>query len=521
MNMNKLKKYIYISCLFLLYTGCTSEFVDLENPTLLSPDVIYSNIVGIESSLPGIYRQGREFCTWESGSTYKNTMDDITKAGIRMSDDQNYYNVYSLTSFDAQNTFIRQLWDCLYLGLHKCNLALSSIDQLDIPNSETEIRANAARGVLFYFRAYFHLQLVQRWDNIVLADHLFDDPNEIIKLATKEQVYNLIISDLERAIPLLPEASSITSDRGHVTKGVARLVLTKACMDVENWIRAASAADSVIYDGAYKLVELDEVFSCQHRDNNEFIFSWQIKKGESQTSMPVRFLPLYDRVRGLQRSFKYGGRPYDRMIPTEYYFNLFDNTDKRLEAWHVLYYIYDTIGVGSSNTEVPPEGIQEGDTVTDENNINPEQPGNEYINPTTKKWMEDGTFGRTLSDAYGFGNILQYRLAEAYLIAGEAYFHLGQNQTAADRLNVLRERAGVQPFTSGEINIQTILDEHAREMGQEGNRYEMLKRLGVLMQQVKLGNPTVGDVMQEFHMRWPIPYGFQKMTKVPQNDGYY
>jgi starch-binding outer membrane protein, SusD/RagB family len=319
----------------------------------------------------------------------------------------------------------------------------------------------------------------------------------------------------------LPEASSITTDRGHVTKGVARLVLAKACMDVENWTRAASAADSVISDPAYHLVALDEVFNCKHRDNAEFIFSWQIKQGESQTSMAVRFLPMYDRVRGVKRDFRYGGRPYDRMIPTEYYFSLFEKADKRLEAWHVLYYTFDTIGVGSNNTEVPPEGIQIGDTVTDENNVNPEQPGNEYICPTTKKWMEDGTFGRTLSDAYGFGNILQYRLAESYLLAGEAYFHLGQNQTAADRLNVLRDRAGVSPFTAGEINIQTILDEHAREMGQEGNRYEMLKRLGVLIPQVKLGNPTVGDIIQDFHLRWPIPYGFQKLTKVPQNEGYY
>jgi starch-binding outer membrane protein, SusD/RagB family len=193
--------------------------------------------------------------------------------------------------------------------------------------------------------------------------------------------------------------------------------------------------------------------------------------------------------------------------------------DKRLDAWHILYYTFDTIGV--AGTEVPPPGIQKGDTVTDENNVNPEQPGNEYICPTTNKWIEDGTFGRTLSDAYGFGNILQYRLAEAYLLAGEAYFHLGQNQNAADRINVLRDRAGVSQLSAGDINIQALLDEHAREMGQEGNRYEMLKRLGVLMQQVKLGNPEVGDVMQEFHTRWPIPYGFQKLTKVPQNDGYY
>ena len=290
-------------------------------------------------------------------------------------------------------------------------------------------------------------------------------------------------------------------------------------MDVENWTLAASEADSVINDGAYRLVGLDTVFNCHFRDNAEWIFSWQITKGESQTSMPVRFLPLYDRIRGVARSFKYGGRPYDRMVPSDYYWTLFDKGDKRLDAWHVLYYTFDTL---DTQTEQIPAGYSIGDTVTDAALAvdNPEQPGNEYNIPTTKKWFEDGYFTRTLSDAYGFGNILQYRLAEAYLLAGEAYFHMGQNQTAADRLNVLRARAGVPAFTAGDINIQTILDEHAREMGQEGNRYEMLKRLGLLIQQVKLGNPTVGDIMQDFQVRWPIPYGFQHLTGVKQNDGY-
>lgn len=529
--MNHYIKFIFFSSLVLLFAGCAEDIVDIEDPTSLDPSVIYSNIDGIESSLPGIYAQGRAFCTWESGSEYKNGTDDLTRAGIRLADDvsPNYYSTYTLTSFDAQNTFIRQLWETYYLGLHKCNLALSSLDKLQITNSDVQTRADAASGVLYFFRAYFHLQLIQRWDNIVLADHLFNDPSEEIKLASKEAVYALIISDLETAISLLPEASTITTDKGHVTKGVARLVLAKAAMDIEDWSKASAVADSVIADPAYHLVGIDEVFRPDNRDNAEFIFSWQIVKGESQTSMPVRYLPMYDRVRGVKRSFKYGGRPYNRFAPTEYYWTLFDPSDKRLEAWHVRYYTYDTIGVGSGNTEIPPDYVKIGDTVKladfdyvnpDGTSCAPEQPGNEYIVPSTKKWFEDDTYGRAQTDAYGWANILQYRLAEAYLLAGEAYFHLGQNQTAADRLNVLRNRAGVSPYTANDINIQTILDEHAREMGMEGNRYEMLKRLGLLLTQIKLGNPTVGDIMQDYHVRWPIPYGFQKLTKVPQNSGY-
>jgi hypothetical protein len=421
--VNTLKKYICISCLFLFYTGCTKEFVDLKNPTIASPDVIYSTLDGIESSLPGIYAQGRAYCTWERGSEYKNGPDDLCRAGIRLADegaagDYFYYQAYSLTSFDAENTFVRAIWETYYLGLHKCNLALESLDNISIANPDEESRKNNASGVLYFFRAYFHLQLVQRFDNIVLADHVFNDPMEVIKLATKDEVYNLIVSDLEKAISLLPDEWTITGDKGHVTRGVARLVLAKACLDIGNWERAASAADSVIFNngGAYRLVGLDTVFNCHFRDNAEFIFSWQINRPTSQTSMPVRFLPLYDRVRGVTRSFRYGGRPYDRLIPTDYYFSLFEKTDLRYQKWHILAYTYDTVGVGADNTEVPPPYVHKGDTVKEEDfsygdgSYYPEQPGNEYINPTTNKWNEDGFFGRDIGEAYGGGNILQKRI---------------------------------------------------------------------------------------------------------------
>ena len=43
-------------------------------------------------------------------------------------------------------------------------------------------------GEAYYFRAYFHISLIHRWDNIVLADHVFDDPAEKGSLAERSEV---------------------------------------------------------------------------------------------------------------------------------------------------------------------------------------------------------------------------------------------------------------------------------------------------------------------------------------------
>lgn len=110
--------------------------------------------------------------------------------------------------------------------------------------------------------------------------------------------------------------------------------------------------------------------------------------------------------------------------------------------------------------------------------------------------------------------------SEAYIIAAEAYMRMGDNATGVSYLNVLRDRAGVRDFAAGELNQDLILDEQARELGHEGVRWEMLKRLGILYNRVQTYSPTVGANMQPFHVRWPIPKAFVDLTKVPQNQGY-
>jgi hypothetical protein len=518
--MKNLKSYLYIACLIFIFTGCTKKYVDLEAPDKLSPDVIYSTLDGIEGSLTGIFSQARLYCTWEEGCEYKFTSTDIATVGTNMVDNANANKVYTFTSFDSQNSFIKTVWEAYYSGLHKCNLTLSSLDNLAInENVASDVaRRDAVIGVVYFFRAYFHLQLVQRWDNIVLADHLFSNPKEVIKLASKEDVYNLITDDLLKAIPLLPEASSYMNERGHITKGVARMLLSKAYMDINEWAKAAEMADAVTKDPAYELVPLDQVFSVAHQDNKEIILSWQFIKGEATYSTEricTRWEPLYDRVQGVKRSFKNGGRPYARLTPTEYYWSLFDKSDKRLNAWHTLYYVYDT---SNATDEALPPGVALGDTVKADNFKTVNGYGPEAFTPTTNKWYEDGSRGRAIGDADGYRNIIQFRLAEAYMIAAEAYYRSGNISAGLPFINALRNRAGVAEFTT--ITDDIILDEQARELGEEGNRFEMLKRLGILHDRVVRYNES-GISMQPFHVRWPIPYGFQHLTKVLQNEGYY
>ncbi|MBN2761883.1 MAG: RagB/SusD family nutrient uptake outer membrane protein, partial [Bacteroidales bacterium] len=279
-------------------------------------------------------------------------------------------------------------------------------------------------------------------------------------------------------------------------------------------------AVQVINDPAYAFAPLEDIFSITNQENSEIIFSWQFSNDEFQnlngakqrTSMQLT--PLYDRVNGVARTHEQGGRPWSRMSPTEYYWTLFEEDDLRLEAWHKRYWIYD---IDSAGVDELPPGVSIGDTATPENIVETSGYGARVIEPTTTKYWEGGELGRTTEEAEGYRNIIQYRLSQAYLIAAEAYLRAGNAPAGQPYLDAVRTRAGVGTI---ELNEQNILDEQARELGHEGHRYPMLKRLNLVIDRVRLYSPEIGANMLPHHVRLPIPQQFVDLTKVPQNEGY-
>ena len=69
------------------------------------------------------------------------------------------------------------------------------------------------------------------------------------------------------------------------------------------------------------------------------------------------------------------------------------------------------------------------------------------------------------------------RIAETYLLRAEARLAQGNKSGAADDINVIRSRAGAKRCTAADIDIDYILDERARELFGEEQRWVTLSRL--------------------------------------------
>lgn len=99
------------------------------------------------------------------------------------------------------------------------------------------------------------------------------------------------------------------------------------------------------------------------------------------------------------------------------------------------------------------------------------------LHPSSTKYYDVWTRDNLTNPSYK--DIIRYRLAETFLIAAEAYLRKGNQAKALEFYNRTWTRAGNTARTAV-LSLQDILDEDARELGQEnyGHRWYFLKRFG-------------------------------------------
>jgi hypothetical protein len=141
----------------------------------------------------------------------------------------------------------------------------------------------------------------------------------------------------------------------------------------------------------------------------------------------------------------------------------------------------------------------------------------QFQDVTSKQWHDNG---RTYKDWY------MMRLAETYLLRAEANLLKNDKQKAADDINVIRGRAMATPVLAGEVTLDLILDERARELYGEEFRVSTLMRMGKLTEYLNKYNGAIkqkGYTIADYKNKMPIPRSEIEANKeavLEQNPGY-
>jgi len=148
------------------------------------------------------------------------------------------------------------------------------------------------------------------------------------------------------------------------------------------------------------------------------------------------------------------------------------------------------------------------------------------IFPSLNKFADP--FRLSVNDVRGSRDFVVARFAETYLIAAEALLRDGRATDALPYINAVRRRAAIpgheaeMDLTGAQLTLGEILNERARELAGEMQRWFDLVRTHTLVSRVKAYNPDGGPNIQPYHALRPIPRTQMDGTTCcyTQNPGY-
>ncbi|MGV8093396.1 MAG: RagB/SusD family nutrient uptake outer membrane protein [Mangrovibacterium sp.] len=438
----------FISILFLLTGwGCTNEFLDVKPEGTLQPDYYSSSEEAAEELLNGVYNKLLDWdlhtFSWIGVSSI--TSDDADKGSIT-SDTGTDKALLDSWTFGTDAISFNEIWVANYQGIARSNQALSILPELTIDDD----LKNRLMGEARFLRAYFYWNLVRSFGGVPLVDYIPDPSNEedVIKgrtRATADEIYNLIISDLQFGIENLPAKSEQSSDDlGRATSGAAKTFLAKVYLYQENWDQVKTLTDEIIASGEYGLVDDFATIWREAGENSvESIFEVQARGVSPETA-----IQQYTEVQGVRDQFGWGFN-----TPSQDLLTAFEEAGDEVRKNATIIFTGETMWDGVKINDARPTFP----TMYNEK---------AYVSRVAETWSGN--------NAQTNKNLRIFRYAEVLLLNAEASIHVGGD--AATPLNQVRERVNLLPIP--DPTIEDVWNERRLELAFEHDRIFDLRRQG-------------------------------------------
>jgi len=472
-NLN-IKFGLILSVALVFVVSSCKDYLDEQPSTLIDSDYIYTTEEGLQSGVVSLYKFDRD--------RYDRRIEDFMGAVLMSSRSDLAFSRTGYTGLmgryqrgvspiDQGANFVSTLfWKHFYNITNKATELINAAEVIE--GIDEEVR-NQVLAEARFFRANSYFFLYRMFNNIyvstetITVDNAF---NVINDKSSEAEIFALLNSDLDFAIDNL----TWTDQFGRITKGTAKHLKAKVAMWEGDWEEAKLQALDVIEDpeSPHSLVgSTADVFSGD-RNNSEALYVIQSQDdllgGGDNTMMNANYVTQYFQISGIESNLEQGGRGFSRVLPNLYLQDLIaqDTNDTRDDnTYFRLEYFYtsgDNIG----------QKIDIYEPITDL--ANPSDTYARYyqrLHPSCIKFLQEDDN----PDSYlQRSNIMVYRLAETYLIAAEAIMR--SSGDPLPYINAIRERAEAAPLTM--VDEQAILDERARELSFEGQRWFTLKRMG-------------------------------------------
>lgn len=527
-------KIIFLTIVTLVAVSCSENWLQEEPNTFLSPENTYTTEAGIEKALVPLYRTALDY--W-GGRSWTKGGNDVMWSTINTKSGSRDFDNYGETLTPSVGT-VKGWWNSIYEAISKANFILKYVDEAEWTSETTR---GQLEGEARFFRAWYYFEAVQTWGDVPLLTEPVAQPKTDYTRTNQEEVLDLVVSDLQFAVNGLGD---VPPQRGRITRGAAMNLLCNVYLFRKQWADAEQIARQLIANPAYKLVTqrygvkanqpgtpfsdmfMDENVNIEDGNTENF---WVIQYGprtdnkletRNNTAKQAWWLD-YAKIPGLVYSYDNFQRGKYRIRVSPYWLSLFEPGDHRISEFAVkqTWLINDAKYVQAQ--QAAGKNINLGDTVNTDFSIPEIQ---KYYWPVPMKFIGVGSWTTSPTETATEGDIAVMRLGETYLFLAEALLMQNKQDEAAPFINVLRSRANASPVSAADITLDFILDERARELVAEENRWATLKRTGKLLERVRTFGESAGAAnIAEKHLLMPIPQteiDLNKDAELAQNPGY-
>ncbi|MDQ1296176.1 MAG: hypothetical protein QG611_154, partial [Bacteroidota bacterium] len=494
---------VFLTMIFL--SGCDDLFDPLkeEAPHLISAETLFKNLDGFEAGLNGLYalvRLERTELNNYLGSHWIACTDAMTcNYGSSGTGAWGIPYDWGTTNNSVHAQHLRT-FEWLYRTVNAANTIINRAENKDVDwsggGSTPEENKNRVSGEARAIRAWAYRHLTFGWGDVPLS--LDESLGSTIKTDWSRtplaQVRRHIIKDLTFAQEYVPVEPNL---RGRLTKGAVQTLLSEMYLTIKKPDSALYWADQVINTPQYKLITarygtkagqpgvpfMDMFYDGninRAEGNTEALWVWQYELnvigGSGSNLFHIHngryFSIKIGSVVPLQLTLERAGRGVGRISMTKWALDLYESKDDRGSEHAIRKYF--VLKTAEENAPAPadklPVGYSYGDTIwMNWTNDLTRTTGLRADWPYSRK-AEAGVNPADLADYQHYNDALYMRLGATYLLKAESQFKLGRSADAAETINVLRRRAHASEVSAGEIDIDFILDERARELALEEDR---------------------------------------------------
>ncbi len=240
-------RYIICLCLFIFMTDCT-DFLQKDPQGDLTQATFPVTASDALQATNAVYAAVRDWYYNSGGYPILDIMSDDAYKGSNTNDQLATVGAYDNFTFTSTGDGLDRWWATLYQGIKWANVVIENVPAISM---DTTLR-NRYIGEAKFLRALFYFDLVRAWGGVPEVTTI--DPPLHLGRATKEEIYSLIISDLQYAEMNLTQKSELSSsDLGRATTGAAEALLAKVYLFQNDFANAEKYALRVIQSNEYSL----------------------------------------------------------------------------------------------------------------------------------------------------------------------------------------------------------------------------------------------------------------------------